>query len=77
MSFEGCGRRQVARLQVLAFRELPVGARLKRLVACVHSAAFMQRYRSDLETRETRRKELAARWYLHVPPTISTDLHTV
>ncbi len=46
-----------------AFRDLPVGARLKRLVACVHSAAFMQRYRSDLDTRETRRKELATRWY--------------
>ncbi len=51
-----------------SFRDLPVEARLKRLVACVHSAAFMQRYRSDLDTREARRKELAARWYdRHAP----------
>lgn len=46
-----------------SLRELPLRGRLKRLVACVHSAAFMQRYRSDLDTREARRKELAARWY--------------
>ena len=52
-----------------------MGARLKRLVACVHSAAFMQRYRSDLETREARRKELAARWYIYLPSLVSADLH--
>ena len=40
-----------------------MGTRLRRLAACVHSAAFMQRYRSDLDTREARRTELARRWY--------------
>ena len=55
--------RPLAWLQMVAFGELPVEARLKRLVACMHSAAFMQRYRSDLDTREARRKELATRWY--------------
>ena len=43
-------------------KALPVEGKLKRLVALTHSAAFMQRYRSDLDTRETRRKELAHRW---------------
>ena len=49
-------------LQMAALKELTLEARLKRLVSCVHSVAFMQRYRSDLDTRETRRKELAHRW---------------
>ena len=43
-------------------KALPVEGKLKRLVAFTHSIAFLQRYRSDLDIRETRRKELAHRW---------------
>lgn len=54
-------------VQVSAMKEGAVSTRVRRLAACVHSAAFMQRYRSDLDTREARRAELARRWYVCLP----------
>ncbi len=48
--------------QVEAVRKGSGAGRGRKLAALIRSATFMQRYRSDLETRDARLQELAENW---------------
>lgn len=52
----------ICMLQIASVRKAFGAGRARKLAALIRSATFMQRYRSDLETRDARLQELAEDW---------------